>query len=84
MVPHLRIRLPNDGNGPPRHLLMTPIALHIVGGDGRVDLEGYPTLSRVKLIGTGNAWTIMTDSNVPLRLPWKAGTFKQLGEDLTA
>lgn len=60
------------------------VALHVVGGDGRVDLEGYPTLSRVKLIGTPGGWTIMTDSNVPLRLPWNADTFRQLAEDLVA
>lgn len=65
-VPAARIRLPGVSGRPERALLVTPIALHVLGGDGRVDLEGYPTLSRVKLIGVPDGWKIMTDSNVPL------------------
>jgi hypothetical protein len=60
------------------------VGLHIVGGDGRVDIEGYPTLNRVKLIGVPGGWTIMTDSNVPLRVPWNAETFHQLARDLVS
>lgn len=82
-APAARVSLP-PGDLPERAVLVVPVGLHIVGGDGRVDLEGYPTLSRVKLIGAPNGWVIMTDSNVPLRLPWNADTFRQLAQDLVA
>jgi hypothetical protein len=82
-APAARVSLP-PGDLPERAVLVVPIALDVVGGDGRVDLEGYPTLSRVKLIGGDEGWTIITDSNVPLRLPWNAATFTQLAQDLVA
>jgi hypothetical protein len=73
-VPRLHIVLP-DGE-----LNVEPIG-YIGNGEGRVDLEGFPTLSRVKLI-SGNEWRIVTDSNVPLRLPWNRQTYAQLAHDL--
>lgn len=82
-APSARVSLP-PGDLPERIVLVVPIALDVAGGDGRVDLEGYPTLSRVKLIGGHEGWTIITDSNVPLRLPWNAATFTQLAQDLVA
>jgi hypothetical protein len=74
-APRLQIKLPGG------ELLLEPIALQAGGGDGRVDLEAFPTLSRVKLIG-GPEWRIITDSNVPLRLPWNRETYAQLAHDL--
>src|SRR5207249_12291200 len=44
-VPMVRVRLPAG------ELLLNPIALHVIGGDGRVDLEAVPTLARVQLFG---------------------------------
>lgn len=82
-VPMVRVSLP-PGDLPERAVLVVPVGLHVVGGDGRVDVEGYPTLSRVKLIGVPAGWAIVTDSNVPLRLPWNAETFRQLAQDLVA
>src|SRR5947209_16960594 len=82
-VPAARVSLPR-GDLPERAVLVVPIALHAAGGEGRVDLEGYPTLSRVRLIGAESGWRIMTDSNVPLRLPWNGDTFRQLAQDLVA
>lgn len=67
---------------PGGELHLNPIALHVVGGNGRVDLEAFPTLSRVKLVGEDGGWKIMTDSNVPLRHPWNEETFVQLVQDL--
>jgi hypothetical protein len=75
-APALKIHLPNG------EILLTPIALRTLGGNGRVDLEGIPTLSRVKLIGDEGRWSIMTDSNVPLRQDWNRKTFTQLVHDL--
>lgn len=75
-LPVLRVRLP----GGEVHVI--PVALQVIGTDGRVDIEAFPTLNRVKLIGRGDQWEIYTDSNVPLRQPWNAATFAQLAQDL--
>jgi hypothetical protein len=75
-VPTLRVHL-NGGE-----LAVDPIALDVTGGDGRVDLEAFPTLSRVKFMGRLDGWQIITDSNVPLRVPWNAESFAQLARDL--
>jgi len=75
-VPTLHIIRPGG------ELVLNPVALHVIGSDGRVDLEAFPTLARVKLCGGGGGWRIMTDSNVPLRQPWDAKTFVQLADDL--
>jgi hypothetical protein len=77
-IPTLTIRLPGG------ELLVNPVGLHIVGGDGRVDIEATPTLSRVKLIGDNGSWIVMTDSNVPLRITWDAPHFIELAHDLLA
>ncbi|HWE00910.1 MAG TPA: hypothetical protein VG326_00770 [Tepidisphaeraceae bacterium] len=63
-------------------LLVNPVGLHVSGGNGRVDLEGIPTLSRINLIGVADGWQIWTDSNVPLRVDWNRDTFVQLVRDL--
>ena len=63
-------------------LHVNPIALFPPGDYGRVDLEAIPTLSRVKLLGGSDKWTIMTDSNVPLRIRWTRKSFVQLADDL--
>lgn len=75
-APALRIQSKED------HLMRTPVALHVIGGNSRVDLEAYPSFSRVKLIAVPDGWQIWTDSNVPLRVPWNRRTFIQLAEDL--
>jgi len=74
-VPLLRVQ----ARGGELHL--NPIGLHIIGGNGRVDIEAYPTLGRVKLIGDNGGWKLMVD-NVPLRRPWAAHTFVELAQDL--
>jgi hypothetical protein len=61
---------------------INPIGLHVVGGEGRVDLEAVPTLSRVRLAPRSEGWEIWTDSNVPLRVPWVKESFVQLAHDL--
>ena len=77
-APAIRVRLTGG------ELEIIPVALNASGADGRVDVKAYPTLSRVKLIGTAQGWQIMTDSNVPIRLPWTEETFVQLAHDLLA
>lgn len=75
-IPGLHIQMPKG------ELLLKPIALRVIGGEGRVDLRARPTLARVKLLPTEAGWLIMTDSNVPLRQPWDSHTFVQLAHDL--
>jgi hypothetical protein len=75
-VATLRVRLAGG------ELAIDPIALYVSGGDGRIDLEAFPTLSRVKFMGRPEGWQIVTDSNVPLRVPWTAESFVQLAHDL--
>ena len=77
-IPALHIHPPQG------ELLVNPIALQVAGGNGRIDLEAVPTLSRVKFLGTEDGWRIMTDSNVPLRIPWNRESFIQLANDLLA
>jgi hypothetical protein len=77
-VPTLQIRMPGG------ELYLKPVALHVVGGDGRVDLEAWPTLNRVKLVGRGGGWQIITDSNVPLHEEWGRDAFVRVANDLQA
>src|SRR6266487_3484439 len=55
---------------PAGEIYVTPIGRNIVGADGRVDIEAWPSLNRVKLVRKNNRWDIITDSNVPLRQDW--------------
>ena len=77
-VPVLRIRLTNG------EVHVLPVALNVIGSDGRIDIEAFPGLNRVKLIDRGKGWEIYTDSNIPLRQPWCKKTFVQLVVDLLA
>lgn len=78
VLPTLQIRTPAGD------LFLKPVALHVAGADGRVDLEAWPTLNRVKLVGREGGWQIVTDSNVPLRDTWGAEAFVRLARDLQA
>jgi len=75
-APEIVVRL-KDGE-----LIVTPIALHVAGGEGRVDLEAIPTLARVKLLRVNGKWKPFADPNVPLRLAWNQANFTQLAQDL--
>jgi len=76
-VPTLRLHAPRG------ELILEPVSAHAIGAGGRVDLEAYPTLNRVRLLADeSGGWRIMTDSNVPLREPWSQETFIQLAADL--
>ncbi len=77
-APTLRIRTPAG------EVRADPIARSIIGADGRVDLEAWPSLNRVKLVRRDGQWTIITDSNVPVRKPWAQDTFVELVNDLVS
>ena len=78
-VPTLRVRT-NQGD----ELHVNPVARFVMGrADGRIDLEGWPSLNRVRFVRRNGKWEIITDSNVPLRQPWNRKTFIQLAHDLS-
>jgi hypothetical protein len=65
-------------------LHVEPVGLSVIGADGRVDFEAWPTLNRVKLLRRQGRWTVYTDSNVPLRQEWNKDAYVQLARDLMA
>jgi hypothetical protein len=76
-VPVLHVEVPGRGE-----VCVNPITIATLGGRGRVDVEAIPTIARVKFLSAPDGWTIMTDSNVPLRVPWTRESFVQLAHDL--
>ena len=77
-APVLRARVPGGD------LYVTPIAFDVVGAQGRVDMEVWPSLNRVKLLQEPGGWRIVTDSNVRVRDPWTQETFARLVGELAA
>ena len=77
-VTGLRVRTPSGD------LLVEPIARHVIGGDGRVDLTAWPSLNRVKLVGHDGGWRVFTDSNLAWPKPWCKDTFLELARGLAA
>lgn len=77
-VPLLRIRLPLG------EVHVIPVARNIIGADGRIDMEAFPTTDRVKLIRRGRDWEIYSDSNARLPAAWNAETFARIAQDLVA
>jgi hypothetical protein len=76
-LPALQLRTP-QGN-----LFVTPVARNVVGAEGRVDLEGFPSLNRLLLILNQGRWQVATDSGVVLPLEWSSETFMKLARELT-
>lgn len=77
-VPLLRVRLPLG------EVHVIPIARNVIGADGRIDIEAFPTTDRVKLIGRGRDWEIYSDNNDLVPAPWNAKTFARIAQDLLA
>lgn len=75
-VSFLQIELP-DGE-----LHLRPLA--VSRGIGRIDLQARPTMNRVRFLARPEGWQIMTESHVPLRVPWSRETFLQLANDLVS
>ena len=75
-VSTVRVRLPEG------EVHLNPVARNIIGADGRIDLESWPTLARVKLIRRDNRWWIFTDNNVEMEQVWGRELFARLSRDL--
>ena len=78
VAPGLRIRTPSGD------LLVEPVARHVIGADGRVDLTAWPSLNRVRLVGHEQGWKVFTDSNLAWPKPWGKDTFVELARGLAA
>jgi hypothetical protein len=76
-APQVHARLPGGGE-----LYVTPVALDVIASNGRIDIEAWPSLNRVRLVRRPDAWEIMTDSNVPIRQAWARDTFRSIAIDL--
>lgn len=63
-VLRLTVRHPNG------RLYVEPVGANILGAEGRVDLENYPTLNSLLLIRENGSWQVYTDSRVPWPNPW--------------
>lgn len=80
-VPHVRVVRPV----PRGEVHVEPVALQIVGGDGRVDMWSFPSMNRVRLVGgKDKRWEVLTDSNVRIRSEWGPTLWYELVEDLLA
>lgn len=77
-APTAAVRVPGG------QIRVEPVGVDVVGAEGRVDVEAWPTLNRVKLLRRGDRWIIFTDSNVPLRERWGKDSYVQLARDLMA
>lgn len=77
-VPLLRVRLPLG------EVHVIPVARNVIGADGRVDIEAFPALKRVIMIGRDRRWEIYTDAHELIRDPWNQETFARIARDLVA
>jgi hypothetical protein len=68
---------------PAGRLILEPVAQSVPGAEGRVDLYAWPTLNRVRLLRTGDHWTVRTDSGIDWPHPWNRDTFVELARALT-
>lgn len=61
-----------------------PIGCNIVGAEGRVDIESFPSLNRLLLVLVNGEWKIKTDSRVDWPEPWSETAFIRLVDALTS
>ena len=79
-APALKISL-----GDRKEINVTPVFSGLKRGAGRVDVEGWPSLHRVRFLHhPDGTWSIITDSNVQLREHWNRESFSNLAKDLTS
>jgi len=77
-VPTLFIQAPSG------KIHVEPVGCNIVGAEGRVDIEAFPSLSRLLLILVSGEWKIKTDSRVDWPEPWSEQAFVKLVDALTS
>ncbi len=77
-VPTLFIQAPGG------KILVEPVGCNIIGAQGRVDIESFPSLNRLLLILADGEWKIKTDSRVDWPEPWSEQSFVNLVKALTS
>lgn len=77
MVPTLFIQAPGG------KIHVEPIACDIIGAQGRVDVEAFPSLKRLLLVLVEGEWKIETDSRIDWPEPWSEQAFARLVDALT-
>jgi len=69
---------------PSGKIVVEPIGCNIIGAEGRVDIESFPSLNRLLLILVNGQWTIETDSRIHWPEPWSENVFVKLVDALTS
>ncbi len=77
MVPTLFIQAPGG------KIHVEPIGCDIIGAQGRVDIEAFPSLKRLLLVLVNGEWKIETDSRIDWPEPWSEQAFIRLVDALT-
>jgi hypothetical protein len=77
-VPTLFIQAPSG------KIHVEPIGCNIIGAQGRVDIESFPSLNRLLLVLVNGKWKIKTDSRVDWPEPWSEQSFVNLVKALTS
>jgi hypothetical protein len=77
-VPTLFIQAPSG------KIVVEPIGCDIIGAQGRVDIESFPSLNRMLLILANGEWKIKTDSRIDWPEPWSEQSFVNLVRALTS
>lgn len=77
-VPTLFIQAPSG------KIVVEPIGCNIIGAQGRVDIESFPSLNRLLLILVDGEWKIKTDSRIEWPEPWSEQSFINLVKALTS
>jgi hypothetical protein len=77
-VPALFIQAPGG------KIHVEPIGCDIIGAQGRVDIESFPSLNRLLLILVNGEWKIKTDSRIEWPEPWSEQAFVNLVNALTS
>ncbi len=77
-VPTLFIQAPSG------KIVVEPIGCDIIGAQGRVDIESFPSLNRMLLILVNGEWKIKTDSRIDWPEPWSEQSFVNLVRALTS
>ena len=76
VVPQLQIATPQGT------IVVNPIGRNIIGAEGRVDLESFPSLNRILLIRRDDEWKVFTEAGVDMSKPWGRDTFLELARNL--
>jgi len=77
-VPTLFIQAPSG------KIHVEPVGCDIIGAQGRVDIESFPTLNRLLLVLVKGDWKIKTDSGLDWPERWNEQSFVNLVNTLTS